>query len=98
MIKWYRVYKVKRYCANVLTHDHAITLPDESALPRFTVVKWQRGAVVVWYRGVAVVWHPTTMVAARQRLYARGASWKLVFARGRAGKAASCELELQPKI
>lgn len=55
MVKWYHACRVTRYRANVLTCDHAITLADESARLRFTVVKWCRGAMVVWYRGVVVV-------------------------------------------
>lgn len=100
MLKWCRVYKVTRHRAKVLTHDYAITLPDESAsaLYRGEVVSWCYGSAASWRRGVVVVWRPTTIVAARQRLYAREASWKLVFAREASWKAASCELEPQPKI
>lgn len=57
MVKWYHVCKVTRYCANVLTHNHAITLADESARLRFTTVKWYRGVVVVRCFGVVVAWH-----------------------------------------
>lgn len=46
MVKWYRAYKVMCYYANVLTHNHAITLADESAPSRFTTVKWCRGVMV----------------------------------------------------
>lgn len=55
MVKRYRAYKVMCYYANVLTHNHAITLADESARLRFTVVKWCRGTMVVWYCDVMLV-------------------------------------------
>ena len=73
MVKWYRIYKVTRHRAKALTHDYAITLPDESAsaLYRGEVVSWCYGSAASWRRGVVVVWRPTTIVAARQRLCAR---------------------------
>lgn len=54
MVRWYHVCRVTRYRANVLTCDHAITLADESARLRFTVVKWCRSAMVAWYRDSVV--------------------------------------------
>ena len=50
MIKWYHVCKVMRCRANVLTHDYAITLADESAsaLYRGEVVLWRRGSMAPW--------------------------------------------------
>lgn len=58
MIKWYRTYKVTRYCANVLTRNHAITSPDESASALYCgeVVSWRYGVVVVWQRGTTSTW------------------------------------------
>lgn len=57
MVKWYHVCKVTRYCANVLAHDYAITLADESAsaLYRGEVVSWCYGTAASWRRGVVVV-------------------------------------------
>lgn len=63
MVKRCRVYKMMCYYANVLTHNHAITLADESAPSRFTAVKWYRGAIVMWYRGAMVMRCLGTMVA-----------------------------------
>lgn len=50
MIKWYHVCRVTRYRANVLTRDHVITLPDESAsaLYRDEVVLWRRDSMAPW--------------------------------------------------
>lgn len=82
MVKWCRVYEVIRYYANVLTHNYAITLTDESARLHFTAVKWYRGIIAVWYRGTVVSCHLTTIVAMCQSIYTRG----------RAASWASCEL------
>lgn len=66
MVKWYYIYKVTRYCAKVLAHNHVITLLDESAsaLYRGEVVSWRYGnvvprcpsSVVSWRRGVQLLW------------------------------------------
>lgn len=54
MVKWYRVYKVTCNYVSVLKCNHAITLADENARLRFTVVKWCRSAMVAWYRDSVV--------------------------------------------
>lgn len=47
MVKWYYIYKVTRYCAKVLAHNHVITLLDESASALYCgeVVSWCYGNV-----------------------------------------------------
>ena len=110
MVKWYSAYEVTRYPVNALTRDHAITLSGESALSRFIAVKWCRGAMVVWHRGSVatqqrgnvVAWQRGEVVSnyhgsnVPETIHA----WsELEASTARASwKAASCELELQPKI
>lgn len=96
MVKWYHIYEVTHNYVNGLKCNHAITLADESARLRFTLVKWCRGVVVMWYRGVVVVrclgivivWHRGVVASnyhgSNAPEYIR--AW------------ASCELEPQPKI
>ena len=50
MVKWYHVYRVTRHRANVLTRNHVITSPYESAsaLYRGEVVLWRRGSMAPW--------------------------------------------------
>lgn len=94
MVKWYHVCRVTRYCANALTRDHVTTLADESAsaLYRGEVVSWCYGNVVSWCHSSVVSWRRGSVAtnyhssSAPETMRACWASWKLVFARGRAGK------------
>lgn len=87
MVKWYHVYKMMRYCANVLTHDYAINLADESARLRFTAVKWRRGAMATWYHGNVATNCHSSSAPETIRACGRAGSWY-----SRAGELESCEL------